>query len=100
MASLYELLCHRSLTCPDPLLEELLSHLRTKFPSLIFDYIANEDPDRQSVHSIDSSVSSFYSDDSTYFSWVIFTSLLILFFATPRFLPQRRVQDGKKTAED
>ena len=68
MASLYELLCHHALTCSDPLLEELLSYLPTIIPSHIFDYIAYEDSDHESVHSIDSSVSAFYSDDSTYFS--------------------------------
>ena len=78
MASLYELLCHRSLTCSDPMLGELLSYLPTKFPSLTFNFIANEDSDRQSVHSIGPSVSAFYSDDSTYFSWIIFTWLLLL----------------------
>ena len=62
-AGLYELLCHQALTCSDPLLEELLSYLPTRFPSHIFDYIVYEDPDQESVHSVDSSVSAFYSDD-------------------------------------
>ena len=69
MASLYDLLCYHSLTSTDPLLEELLSYLPTRFHSHIFDYIAYEhSSDEESIHSIDSSVSAFYSDDSTYFS--------------------------------
>ena len=69
MASLYDLLCYHSLTSTDPLLEELLSNLPTRFHSHIFDYIAYaHSSDEESVHSIDSSVSAFYSDDSTYFS--------------------------------
>ena len=67
MASLKEILCHHSLTCPDPLLKELLSYLSNRFPSEIFDFIAYEGSDHQSVQSIDSSVFEFYSDDSTYF---------------------------------
>ena len=73
MASLYDLLCYHSLTCTDPLLEELLAYLPTRFHSLIFDYIVYEhSSDEESVHSIDSSVSAFYSDDSTYFSQIFF----------------------------
>ena len=69
MASLYDLLCYLSLTSPDPLLKELLAYLPTRFHSQIFDYIAYEhSSDDESAHSIDSSVSAFYSDDSTYFS--------------------------------
>ena len=68
MLSLYELLCHHSLTTNDPLLEELLSYLPTRLPSHIFDYISYESSDSESVRSIDSSVSEFYSDDSTCFS--------------------------------
>ena len=69
MASWYDLLCYHSLTSTDPFLEELLSCLPTRFHSHIFDYIAYEhSSDDESAHSIDSSVSAFYSDDSTYFS--------------------------------
>ena len=69
MASLYDLLCYQSLTSTDPLLEELIAYLPTRFHSHIFDYIAYEhSSDEESVHSIDSSASAFYSDDSTYFS--------------------------------
>ena len=69
MASLHDILCYHSLTSTDPLLEELLSYLPTRFHSHIFDYIAYEhSSDEESVHSNDSSVSAFYSDDSTYFS--------------------------------
>ena len=67
-ASLYDLLCYHSLTSTDPLLEKLLSYLPTRFHYHIFDYIAYEHAsDDESVLSIDSSVSAFYSDDSTYF---------------------------------
>ena len=66
MASLYNLLCYHSLTSRDPLLEDLLAYLPTCFLSNIFDYIAYEhSPDDESVHSIDSLISTFYSDDST-----------------------------------
>ena len=70
MASLYDLLCCHSLTSTDPLLEELLAYLPTRFHShIFFDYIVYEhSSDDESVHSIDSSISALYSDDSTYFS--------------------------------
>ena len=69
MASLYDLLCYHFFTSTDPLLKELLSYLPTRFNSHIFDYIAYEhSSDDESVHSIDSLTSAFYSDDSTYFS--------------------------------
>ena len=69
MASLYDRLCYHSLKSTDPLLGELLSYLLTRFQSHIFEYIAYEhSSDEESVHSIDSSISAFYSDDSTYFS--------------------------------
>ena len=69
MASLYDLFCHHSLTNTDPLLEKLLSHHLTRFHSHIFDYIAYEHSSgEKSLHSIDSSISAFYSDDSTQFS--------------------------------
>ena len=69
MASLYDLLCYHSLTSMDPLLEELLAYLPTRFHSHVFDYIAYEhSSDDESVHSIDSSISALYSEDSTYFS--------------------------------
>ena len=65
-ASLYELLCHHFLTRNDPLLDELHSYLPTRFLSHIFDCIAYDSSDNESVRSIDSSVSVFYSDESTY----------------------------------
>ena len=66
LASLYHFLCHHSLTNKDPLLEELPIYLPTRFLSHIFDYIAYEHSDQESDHSIDSFVSEFYSDHSTY----------------------------------
>ena len=39
IASLCDLLCYHSVTCSDPLLEELLSYIPTRFLSHIFDYI-------------------------------------------------------------
>ena len=69
MACLYDLLCYHSLTSTDPLLEELIACLPTRFYCHIFDYIVYEhSSDEESVHSIDSSTSAFFSDDSTYFS--------------------------------
>ena len=68
MGSLYELLlCHNSLSSHDPLLDELLSYLPTRFSSHIFDYIVYEESDDDPYYS-DSNISAFYSDDSTYFS--------------------------------
>ena len=94
MASLYDVLCYHSLTSTDPLLEELLCYLPTRFQSRIFDYIAYEhSSDDESVHSVDSSFSAFYSNDSTLFSEVLF---YLSFFATPKFLPRRRAQDIQK----
>ena len=69
VASLYDFLCYQSFTSADPLLEDLLAYLPTRFHSHIFDSIAYEhSSDEKSVRSIDSSVSAIYSDDSTYFS--------------------------------
>ena len=97
MASLYDFLCYHSLTSTDPLLEELLAYLPTRFYCHIFDYIAYEhSSDDESVHSIDSSVSAFYSDDSTYFSQIFYTLFFVFFYATPKFLPERRAQDSRK----
>ena len=42
MASLYDLLRYHSLTSTDPLLEELIAYLPTRFHSHIFDYIVYE----------------------------------------------------------
>ena len=68
MASLYDLLCYHSLASTDPLLEELLAYLPTRFHSHTFDYIDYEhSSDDESVHSIDSSISAFHSNDSIYF---------------------------------
>ena len=69
MASLYNLLCYHSVKSTAPLLEELLSYPPTRFHSHIFDYFAHErSSDEESVHSIDSYLSAFYSDNSAYFS--------------------------------
>ena len=68
MASLYELICHHSLTNEDPLREEFLCYLPTRFALHNFDCIAYESTDNESVRSITSSVSAFYSEDSTSFS--------------------------------
>ena len=65
MSSLYELLCHHSLTNNDPLLEKLVSYVRARFPSHFFEFIAYEISYNESSRSIDSSVSAFYSNDST-----------------------------------
>ena len=88
MASLYDLLCYHSFTSTDPLLEELLSYLPTRFHSHIFDYIVYEQPsDDESVQSFDSSVSAFYYDDSTFFPEYFY--IFLVFYAAPRFLQQR-----------
>ena len=68
MASLYKLLCHHFLTNTNPLLEELLSYVPNRFPKHTFDFIAYKSSVKESARSIDSSVSPFFSDDSTYFS--------------------------------
>ena len=70
MGNLYELLCYHSLQYPDPLLVELLSYLPTLFHLHFFDQIVHEKSDDENNHS-DSIISAFYSDDSTYFSSLI-----------------------------
>ena len=94
MASWYELLCHHFFTTNDPLLEELPSYLLIPLSSIILDYIANESSDNESVGSIDSSNSAFYSDDSTYSSEI----LLYLFksLCNCKFLQQRPTRGSKK----
>ena len=68
-----------------PTLRRITRLSPTRFLSHIFDYIVYEhSSDEESVHSIDSSVSEFYSDDSTYFSEIFYT-LLCIFYATPNF---------------
>ena len=89
MAGSYELLCHHSLTCSDPFLEEILFYHPTRFPSHVFDFIAHGSCDNQSNISIDSSVFAFYSDDSNYFSWIFFT-LPFLFFVQPQDLSRQQ----------
>ena len=99
MASLYDLLCYHSLTCTDPLLEELLAYLPTRFHSHIFDYIAYEhSSDEESVHSIDSSVSEFYSDDSTSFLRYFIPYFVFLFMQLQNSLPQGRWHTKYKRA--
>ena len=68
MASLYDLLCYHSLSCTDPLLEELIAYLPTRFHSHIFDYIATNTPrmKNQFIRLIHLSLHSTH--DSTYFS--------------------------------
>ena len=66
MISLYEFLCHHSVTKTNPLLEELLSNLPTRFLSHILVYVAYA-TDNESVDSVDSSISAFYSYDSSFF---------------------------------
>ena len=66
MGSLYELLCHLSLSFHDPLLDELLPYLPTRFSSHIVDYIVDENSDDDPNYT-DSNISAFYPDDSTYF---------------------------------
>ena len=99
MASLYDLLCHHSLTSTDPLLEELLAYLPTRFHSHIFDYIFYEhSSDDESVHSIDSLISAFYSDDSNllFLKTFIFSLLFMQlqnFFHKDRY---KTIQKGRR----
>ena len=95
MASLYDLLCYHPLTSTDPLLEELLCYFPTLFHSHIFDYIAyGHSSGDESVRSIDSSISAFYSDDSTNFSQ-IFLDRFYFFHANPNYYHK----DGQTTVE-
>ena len=96
MAGLYDLLCYHSLTSTDPLLEKLLAYLPTRFHSHIFDYIAYEHSSyNESVHSMDSSISAFYSDDSTYLFLNFFISFLFS-MQLQDFYHHHRVQNIKK----
>ena len=96
VVSLYELLYHHSLTTDNPLLEEVLYYLPTRFPSHIFDYINYEKSVNESVRSIDSSISAFYSDDSTSIFSKYFYFFFLFFKQLQNFLPQRRAQDSRK----
>ena len=101
MASLHDLLCYSSLTYSDPLLEELHFYLPTSFHSHIFDYIVYEhSSDDESVHSINSSVSAFYSDDSSYFFWTfVFTFRKIFFSCNSTIFTTKTRTRQKKAAE-
>ena len=83
MASLDERLCHNSPKCSNPLLEELLAYLPTRFPSHVFDLFAFESSDNESVHSILSPVSAFYCNDiffcNTFELFPVFVQLQILY---------------------
>ena len=94
MASLYELLCHLFLTIDDPLVEEFLSYLHNRFSPHIFDFIANESSDKESVRSINSSVCPCFSDNSTYFSKKNYYLTLLPIYATPISFYHK---DGHKT---
>ena len=95
MASLYDLLCYHSLTSTDPLPEELLADLPTRFHPHIFDFIAYEHySDEESVNSIDSSISAFHSDDSTYFSKILL--YLSYFSCNSKIFTTRTAQDIQK----
>ena len=89
MASLYELLCHQLLMNNDPLLEQLISYLPTRFPLQFYDSIAYGISGNEFVRSIGSSVSAVYSDDSTYFFLKPFFSFFFL-MQLQDFLPRRR----------
>ena len=95
MASWYDFLCYHSLTSTNQLPEEILSYLPSRFHSHTFDYIAYEHSlEEETVPSIDSSVSAFYSDDSYYFSQILYNFPNL--YATPSFLPQQRAPDIQK----
>ena len=67
----------------------------------IFDYVAWESSDSEWVKSIDSSVSDFYSDDYTYFSFQHFPFLLFLVLRNFKsFTTQQALHSVKKTAEN
>ena len=98
MACLYDILCHHSFSSTDPLLEDLLSYLPTSFPSHIFDYLVHgHSSDDESVHSIDSLVSAFHSDDSSYCSQKI--PYLSTISATPKFYHKDNHTTVKKAVE-
>ena len=97
MASLYDLLCYHSLTSTDPLLEELLSYLPTRFHSHIFDYIAYEHSSEknQFIQLIHLFLHSTLMIRPTFLRYFI-PYLLYFFYATPKLLPRGRAQDGKE----
>ena len=84
------------LTSTNPLFEELLSYHPTRFYSDIFDYIVYEHSSfDESVHSIEKSVSIFYSEDSTYFSFILLYHSYFFSVQLQFFLTQERAQDSK-----
>ena len=95
MASLYDLLCYHSLTSTDPLLEELLSYLPTRFHSHIFDNITCEYP-RMMNQLILSTISlCFLFRRFNLLCLITFISFLF-FMKLQNFLPRRRAQDIQK----
>ena len=98
VASLYNLLCYHSLTSTDPLLEELLAFLPTRFHSHIFDYIAYEhSSDDESVHSI--SAISFCTLFRRFNFFFKCYNIFLILYATPRFLPPTDTKH-RKGSED
>ena len=90
MASLYDLLCYHSLTCTDPLLEELLAYLPTAF-ILIFLITLPTNTLRMKNQSIQ--LTHLFLNSTLMIPLVFlkcFIPYFVFFYATPRFLPQGR----------
>ena len=90
MASLYDLLCYHSLTCTDPLLEELLAYLPTHFHSHISITLSMSTPRmrNQSIQLTHLFLNSTLMIRLTFLKY--FIPYFVFFYATPRFLPQGR----------
>ena len=78
--------------------------LPTRFSSHIFDYIVYEDSDDDSYYS-DSNISALYSDDSTYFSWILKDDVCAIPMLTQKTAAQRlkrytKVWDAPTPAKD
>ena len=98
MASLLELICHHSLKFSDPLLGKLLSYLSTHFPMHIFDYSVFKSSVTDSVSSIDSSISAFFFDGSTFFSQISKFTIFLnsSFVCNPKVFTKRQALHGMK----
>ena len=97
MASLYDLLCYHSLSCTDPLLEELIAYLPTRFHSHIFDYIAYEHSSmkNQFIRLIHLSLHSTLMIRPTSLSCFI-SYFCIFFMQLQNFYHRKRARDSRK----
>ena len=89
MASLYDLLCYHSLTSTDPLLEELIAYLLHAF-ILTFSIILLTNTPRMRSQSIQSTLRYPHFILTTQLTFLKLFYIVLIFYATPKSLPQGR----------